>query len=521
MNGVRLIRSRLASSVAARMCSTKSSYEEAVRKLNLLQSNKATIEQIRKDIRTGQVSTTVLQHTKKCTNLEDMEYYLARTGVSMTKLDELSVIHIAGTKGKGSTSAMCESILRHHGFRTGFYSSPHLVAVRERIRLDGRVISEEQFAKYFHQVHDLLDASKAFEGDMPKYFAFLTVMAFNMFLKEKVDVAIVEVGIGGIVDYTNVLRKVPVVGITALGLDHTSILGTTLPEIAAAKAGVMKSGCEAYTVKQPPEAMAVLRNVANSVQCPLTVVPDYETYTFPNTERAHLPVEVYAYQTNASLAIQLAHAWLRITKPIHTKNGLIKHVVNGQNGVKKPVLEANTVVKCVTKETMTGLTSCKWPGRYQVVKADYAQFYLDGAHTKESMEICAQWFKNTNRLHDKVLIFSATGDRDAEMLLHPLHDVGFKSVYFVVPTAYKNIAQNNDNYSLVEQEELIARCEKHASIWQHLQEGCIDVKVAGCVADALVDLKKQKIVDRSSVLITGSLHLVGAALSILDPNISS
>ncbi|KAJ8734346.1 hypothetical protein PYW07_014897 [Mythimna separata] len=519
MISIRLFRSCLVNSLAVRMCSTKNSYEEAVRKLNVLQSNKATIEQIRKDIRTGQVSNTLPQITEKCTNLEDMEHYLSRTGVSLTKLDELSVIHIAGTKGKGSTSAMCESILRHHGFRTGFYSSPHLVAVRERIRLDGRVITEEQFARHFHQVHDLLDATKAFEGDMPKYFAFLTVMAFNVFLKEKVDVAIIEVGIGGIVDYTNVLRKVPVVGITALGLDHTSILGTTLPQIAAAKAGIMKPGCEAYTVEQPEDAMEVLRSVASSVKCPLTVVPAYKTYTFPTSEQARLLIDVEAYQTNASLAIQLSHAWMRITKPVHRKNGLIKHVPNGLNGVTKPVLE--TVVKCVTKETMTGLSACKWPGRYQVVDSEYAKFYLDGAHTKESMEICAEWFKNHNRLHDKVLIFSATGDRNAEVLLQPLKDVGFKSVYFVIPTAHKNISQKNDNYSLVEQEELIARCEKHAQIWQHFQEGSTDVTVAGCVADALVNLKKQNIVDRSSVLITGSLHLVGAALSILDPNLSS
>ncbi|XP_037302584.1 folylpolyglutamate synthase, mitochondrial-like [Manduca sexta] len=135
--------------IVVRMVSTKNSYEDAVGKLNKLQSNKSTIEQIRKE-----------KAGHKCTNVEDMEYYLKRTGVSLSKLDEMSVIHVAGTKGKGSTSAMCESILRHHGFRTGFYSSPHLVAVRERIRLDGKVVSEEQFAHYFHEVYGKLDASK-------------------------------------------------------------------------------------------------------------------------------------------------------------------------------------------------------------------------------------------------------------------------------------------------------------------------------------------------------------------------
>ncbi|GBP08228.1 Folylpolyglutamate synthase, mitochondrial [Eumeta japonica] len=266
---------------------SKFTYEDAVARLNNLQSNKATIEQIRRDIRLGQ----------KCTNIEDMQQYLFRTGISLSKLDNLSVIHVAGTKGKGSTSAMCESILRHYGYKTGFYSSPHLVEVRERIRLNGEIISKDKFTEHFQSVFEMLESSKAYEGDMPKYFAFLTVLAFNVFLKEKVDVAIIEVGIGGIVDYTNVLRKVSVVGVTALGLDHTSILGNTIEEIARAKAGIMKPHCNAYTVKQPPEAMVVLERVA--------------------------------------------------------------------------------------KET-------------KIVTSDYAQFYLDGAHTKESMEICVPWFMQCN-----------------------------------------------------------------------------------------------------------------------------
>lgn len=488
MNNVYLFRS-YCNSVVVRMCSFKKSYEDAVCKLNLLQSNKASIEQIRKDIRTGQ----------KCTNLQDMESYLARIGVTLTKLDELSVIHVAGTKGKGSTSAMCESILRHHGFRTGFYSSPHLVAVRERIRLNGKVISEDKFAQYFHEVYDMLDSTKKHESDMPKYFSFLTVMAFNVFLQEKVDVALVEVGIGGIVDFTNVLRKVPVVGITALGLDHTSILGNTLPQIAAAKAGIMKRGCEVYTVSQPNDAMDVLKQVASSFKCPLTVVPEYKNYTFLGGDPVCLPVDLEAYQTNASLAIQLAHAWMRITKNTHRKNGLKKQIINGQNGISM-----EPIVKCLTRETVEGLTSCKWPGRYQIVKADYADFYLDGAHTKESMEICAQWYRENNRLQDRTLIFSATGDRDAEILLRPLQDLGFSSVYFVIPTAYRHASETNDNYSKVEEEELIARCQKHADIWkEYHRDSTTNIVIAGCVADALISVKKNKTVDKSSVLITG------------------
>ncbi|KAJ0180891.1 hypothetical protein K1T71_002976 [Dendrolimus kikuchii] len=509
MNNISLCRSFVVSRVIFKMCSVMSNYEDAVCKLNKLQSNKKTIDQIRKDLKNGII---------KCTNIEEMGNFLSRTGVTLDKLDELSVIHIAGTKGKGSTSAMCEAILRSHGFRTGFYSSPHLVAVRERIRLDGSVVSEELFAKHFHCVYDMLDSTQDFEGDMPKYFAFLTVLAFNMFLKEKVDVAIIEVGIGGIVDYTNVLRKVPVVGITALGLDHTSILGYTLPEIAAAKAGIMKPGCEAYTVPQPVDAMQVLRDYADSVKCPLKVVPDYKNYTFPPNNP--LKIDLEAYQTNASLAIQLAHAWMRqhrlkkISKSNGLKNGVNTLIIdNNRTVLDKDILDLDNV-------TVEGLKNCKWPGRYHLVQSDFAWFYLDGAHTKESMEICAQWFEDKNKLQEKILIFSATGDRNAEILLKPLSRLTFKTACFVIPTAYKETSQNNDNFSLVEQEELMDRCRKYSDIWRGLQSGT-EIRVFDCVSEALISIKRAYSGKKPAVLVTGSLHLVGAALSIIDPNLST
>ncbi|CAH2095873.1 unnamed protein product [Euphydryas editha] len=483
-----------------RMSSTFT-YEDAIHKLNLLQSNKATIDQIRRDIKAGYQNT----------NLQDMENYLMRTGVTLSRLDQLSVIHVAGTKGKGSTSAMCESILRTHGFRTGFYSSPHLVAVRERIRLGGRILSKSQFTKYFYEVYDALYKTQAFKGDMPKYFSFLTVLAFNVFLKEKVDVAIVEVGIGGIVDYTNVLRKVPVVGITSLGLDHTSILGDTLPQIAAAKAGVMKPGCEAFTMQQPPEAMAVLRDVASSVQCSLTVTPEFTTYRFQNGTKLSIPLE--AYRMNASLAIQLSHAWMRKARQ-NTNNRTNRIFCNITNDTHKD--KDNLLVDTLCKETVIGLKETKWPGRYQIIKLDYATFFLDGAHTKESMEICVKWFEENNRNSKKVLIFSATGDRDAAVLLKVLSQIDFEEVFFVIPTAHKKVTQKNDNFSMLEQKELLSRCENHATIWKQLNKHS-KVTTLECVSDVLECIN---INSNMSVLITGSLHLVGAALSIMDPSLS-
>nr|CAD7413469.1 unnamed protein product [Timema poppensis] len=321
------------------------------------------------------------------------------TGVSLERLDQLSVIHVAGTKGKGSTCAFCESLLRHHGYKTGFYSSPHLVAVRERIRIDGQPLSQQDFTRHFWPVYDALrqskmrwdgemgrkkslyngdgqnmgldlveavpnkpsrdvpreevidwieidkrvpvaeelsdqhiqsvaspqeaqvqeesdeegareDEVKEHEGDMPPYFKFLTVMAFNVFLAEEVDVAIVEVGIGGEYDCTNVLRQVNIVGITSLGLDHTSLLGTTVEEIAWQKAGIMKPGAVAFSVDQQPEgALKVLKERAVEKQCPLLVAPPLNSYDW-GQHPLELGVSSQGQLLNASLALQLANSWM-------------------------------------------------------------------------------------------------------------------------------------------------------------------------------------------------------------------
>jgi len=175
--------------------SSNPSYEAAVETLNTLQSNASVLERAR------------LQKDRQAVNnVPFTQKYLNRVGISLDVLDELKVVHVSGTKGKGSTCAFCESILKYHGLKTGFYSSPHLVEVRERIRINGKPLCKELFAKYFWQVYTPLKNLKDDESDMPAYFKFLTIMAFYVFIKEKVNVAIIEVGIGGLYDCTNVIR---------------------------------------------------------------------------------------------------------------------------------------------------------------------------------------------------------------------------------------------------------------------------------------------------------------------------
>ncbi|CAL9071689.1 unnamed protein product [Musa textilis] len=188
-------------------------------------------------------------------------------------LPELKIIHIGGTKGKGSTCTFCEAILRECGFRTGLFTSPHLMDVRERIRINGLDISEDKFLYYFWDCWNLLKERVDEDLPMPPLFQFLTVLAFKIFVSEKVDVAIIEVGLGGRLDSTNVVKEPVVCGITSLGMDHMEILGDTIGQIASAKAGIFKPHVPAFTVPQLPEAMLALEERASELMIPLTFAP--------------------------------------------------------------------------------------------------------------------------------------------------------------------------------------------------------------------------------------------------------
>ena len=216
--------------------------------------------------------------SNSCHSLEKTIYFLSLLDIKPSDLNRLNVIHVSGTKGKGSTCAFADSILRHFGYKTGFYSSPHLVAARERIRINGEPLSKRQFAKYFWSVYQMIERRKHIDSGMPPYFNFMTVMAFKVFLEENVDATVLEVGIGGQYDCTNVVPMPVVTGVSSLGLDHCSLLGNTIEQIAWQKSGIFKPSVPAFTVEQNESAMKVLRNRAQEIMCSLQVCPSLSYY---------------------------------------------------------------------------------------------------------------------------------------------------------------------------------------------------------------------------------------------------
>lgn len=417
----RVQRARLLSTMAQNSTWNRTDYKSALEALNSLQSNAAVIAAWKKQARTA--NTIHELH-------EEMFYCATALDIDLDWLSPRS-IHVAGTKGKGSTSAMAESIVRRHGFKTGLFTSPHLVTVRERIKIDGKAISEEQFVKYFWQVWDKLQATRSEKWPlMPGWFRYLNLLAFKIFQEESVDCAVVEVGMGGRGDSTNILTFPAACGVTLLDYDHTEVLGNTLAEIASAKAGIFKKGVPAVTVHQTEEAMKTLVEHAISTSCPLYLadshLENFSAVTLSEDVKANPSLGLSApfLKSNAVLAVALTEIWLskwspeRVSSLIATSSRLA------------PVLDAKDLPiayqpHALDHSTVEGLKNYHWPGRAQIhqMPASPIRLFLDGAHTSESVKACVDWFAMQSRKPNEAshaLFFNCNKPRDPRVLLAPI-----------------------------------------------------------------------------------------------------
>ncbi|KAG0468213.1 hypothetical protein HPP92_017541 [Vanilla planifolia] len=484
--------------------------------------------------------------------------------LKVLELDEpvsrLKVIHVAGTKGKGSTCVFTESILRSCGFHTGLFTSPHLIDVRERFRLDGMDVSEEKFLAYFWWCWDTLQERATDNIPMPTYFRFLALLVFKIFVEEQVDVAILEVGLGGKFDATNVVQAPIVCGISSLGYDHMEILGNTLGEIAGEKAGIFKPGVPAYTVPQPEEAMTVLQAKASQLGISLHVALPLDRGLL-NGQQLGLDGE-HQYM-NAGLAIAIVRSWLQKT------------------GNDKGIFAENA--SDLPDQFLRGLSSASLQGRAQIVPDPYfitqgpnfspagLVFYLDGAHSPESMIMSARWFSHAvkeniehvilsgeninNSCSDRqnqvrILVFNCMSVRDPQNLLPPLintcsdQGVSFHKAIFVPNQSSFNKVGSYNTPPLDPQQVDLSWQLTIQRVWQNIIKGnkgvtdhtVVNVNEACKVGEEinarsfensavftsipsvikwLRECAQENRTMRIQVLVTGSLHLVGDVLRLI------
>lgn len=469
-------------------------YEESVRLLNSLQSNAATIKKLR-----GQ------RENLQALNLPQCRKYLDSLKISENDLNALNIIHVSGTKGKGSTCAYAEAILRHQGLRTGLYTSPHLVHVRERIRIDGEPVDEQTFSEEFFHVYDIIQRDHS--ENMPAYFKFLTLLAFRIFIKMNVQVVILEVGIGGEYDCTNVIEQPKVCSVTTLDYDHISILGSKLSEIAWHKAGIFKKDVPAFYSPTTREAEEVLISKAASKSTPLSEAPPISSYHF--ARQVSPGISGIHQFSNISLALQLVRTWAeRCNFPLPDVS-----LCSGGFEVPSWICDA--------------IESCRWPGRSQVISTDRNITYLlDGAHTPKSMEACSQWateeivqLKKENV--KKIVLFQCTADRCPSTLIQYLKPLGITQIISCPTQLYSSIDKSADSTNLnASRDEQLEKANQCVKSWKESMDHPDEVnedqmKVFNCISSAFEFIESEASSQELLVLVTGSLHLVGGVLNLI------
>ena len=310
--------------------------------------------------------------------IERMERFVAALGHPQK---QFPVVHVAGTNGKGSVCAMLEALYRENGYKTGLFTSPHLVHLGERVQVDRHPLSMDGIARYTGRLQTVAeDLERESPGSHPTFFEFMAAMAFLHFAESGVDIACIETGLGGRLDATNVVDPGLSI-ITTISLDHTELLGETLADIAREKAGILKPGRPALIGPLPEEAMEVVCGIAAKRDCPLYTLEQ----RFPST--SDLP------ETNLFGAFQRINAGLAL----QATEILSQHF---------PI------------QSTSALQQVDWPGRWQTLQASGRTLILDATHNPEGAR---QLTENLASLPEKPILVAGTlGEERGQHLMQAI-----------------------------------------------------------------------------------------------------
>ena len=326
--------------------------------------------------------------------LDNMRELLERLG---NPQDDLKFIHISGTNGKGSALSYMSTILSGAGLRTGRYISPTLYAYRERIQVDGEMIDRESLAALVTVVKEAVDAMEAEKKGSPTVFEVETALSFLYFKEKKCDIVVLETGLGGTLDATNVVKTTVMEMISSIGMDHMEFLGGTLQEIAENKAGIIKPRTWVVSAEQDPQAAAVIRRVCREKECRLSVVDpdafqdvhsgyDRQTFSYKDWKDVEITLAGTYQVTNAALALEAVEA-LR-----------------------------NLGYSLTEEQVRKGMKEAFWRGRFSVIHKNPV-VVIDGAHNPAAAKVLKDSLETYFQGKDLHFIFGVFADKDYQSVI--------------------------------------------------------------------------------------------------------
>lgn len=386
-------------------------------------------------------------------------------------------VHIAGTKGKGSTATMLAKMVEANGYKVGLYTSPHVTTLHERITVNSSMITKKAMVDLINRLQPIIE-KLAQKDNAPTFFEIMTALAFLYFADQKVDLAVIETGLGGRLDSTNVIKP-ELVGITSISLDHQNLLGTTLDSITKEKAGVMKEGVPVVTVPQDPVAMRILKRYASALKAPLSVTGrdiDF-SYRFESS-REHGP--------HNRICLTTAHSrfeHLRVPLPGEHQAINCGLALAMLDQLKQRGFELDDT------KAIAGLNDVSLIGRMEMICND-PRILVDTAHNAASIQALIQAIGQHIPYDSMIIIFGCNNDKDIHGMLTQLQ-YGADKVIFTRSNSPKAVYPQDlaDVYTEI--------CGKMCQTALSLREA--------------VRIAKSAVTREDLICITGSFYLVGQA----------
>ncbi|AWL25104.1 bifunctional folylpolyglutamate synthase/dihydrofolate synthase [Streptococcus suis] len=373
--------------------------------------------------------------------MEKIEYALEQLGNPQFAVP---VIHVAGTNGKGSTIAFMRQLFQAHDLRVGSFVSPHMVSVHDRICIDSQPISDHDFQHYLQKVYDL-EQEVATHYEPFRYFEVMVLIMFLYFQDQQLDVALVEVGIGGLLDTTNVVAPALSV-ITSIGMDHQDLLGSTLGEIAEQKAGIIKENMPVVLGPLSPETTAICRQIALDKQAPVYQFGQEFTYKagqFSNTDidlsELVLGLAGHHQEENAAVALQT----------------FILYMTNIQKDIQPQLIQQ-------------ALAQTSWPGRLELV-AQEPKIYLDGAHNVPAIERLVEFIQVQEE--PVTILFSALRRKDFQEMLELLEEKLPHTALVLTSFAYDGALSEENRQG----RDYVENYQQFIEDWQSSKQGILIV----------------------------------------------